>query len=224
MAETLELLESKIKAAKHAGARLVELRLDALRGSNYGEAIAMAKREGLLVVSTIRAMDEGGYFQGPEEERLEAIAAASRSSDYVDVEYSAAVENSWIIDTLRESEAKIIVSRHYFKDAPRDPENMCKQMLELGDIAKLVSAAESLREAASILSLYSSGIDAERIIAFCIGEKWKLSRLVSLMLGAPFTYASLEGEAVAPGQPSFRELAESLERLSEARHPCFSQL
>jgi 3-dehydroquinate dehydratase type I len=44
------------------------------------------------------------------------------------------------------------------------------------------------------------------LVCFCMGEKGKVSRLLSPMFGAYFTFASLEGDSTAPGQMSIAEM------------------
>ncbi|HMK65556.1 MAG TPA: type I 3-dehydroquinate dehydratase, partial [Thermodesulfobacteriota bacterium] len=45
------------------------------------------------------------------------------------------------------------------------------------------------------------------LIAFCMGEKGKVSRLMAPLLGSPWTYASpAADQATAPGQMTIREM------------------
>ena len=48
------------------------------------------------------------------------------------------------------------------------------------------------------------------MIAFAMGERGVISRILSPLMGAPIAYACLPGEAVAPGQLTISELREFL--------------
>ena len=48
-----------------------------------------------------------------------------------------------------------------------------------------------------------------KIIAFCMGEQGKISRVMAPLLGSYLTYASLnKGEESAPGQLTVKEIKE----------------
>jgi 3-phosphoshikimate 1-carboxyvinyltransferase len=70
------------------------------------------------------------------------------------------------------------------------------------DVVKLVTTAHSEEDVQRVMSLYEWA-HAENIdlIAFCMGEAGRQSRLDCLKYGAPYTYAALSAdEAAAPGQ------------------------
>ena len=59
------------------------------------------------------------------------------------------------------------------------------------------------------MSLYSDEVSAGlegRLVAFAMGEAGRQSRVASLGLGAPFTYACMDGRPTAPGQPEARDI------------------
>jgi 3-dehydroquinate dehydratase len=43
-------------------------------------------------------------------------------------------------------------------------------------------------------------------VAFAMGEIGKSTRIQSVKLGAPFTYASINGKETAPGQISYADM------------------
>ena len=54
----------------------------------------------------------------------------------------------------------------------------------------------------------------QEIVAFCMGEKGKMSRIFSPIIGAAWTYASLtRDKASAPGQLTVGEVKEIWEKL-----------
>ena len=74
---------------------------------------------------------------------------------------------------------------------------------------KIVTMAQSGEDNLRVLELIplagkEFGIE---LIAFCMGPAGKWSRLVSIFLGSPWTYAQFEGQsATAPGQLSVSEM------------------
>jgi 3-dehydroquinate dehydratase type I len=84
-------------------------------------------------------------------------------------------------------------------------------MIRLGaDVIKIVPFAKSWEDNLNILSLIPfAKARRQKIVAFCMGEKGKISRIFSPFLGAAWTYASLnQSRASAPGQLTVRELTD----------------
>lgn len=74
------------------------------------------------------------------------------------------------------------------------------------DLAKIVTTAASEEDVKTVASLYEGEAEGS-IIAFCMGEAGRQSRLDALKHGAPYTYASLaKGEEAAPGQLTSEEM------------------
>ena len=69
---------------------------------------------------------------------------------------------------------------------------------------KIVTTAKSLVDSTKIMSLYNPD-NRINLIAFCMGEVGRHSRILCLYLGSPFTYVSL-GKPIAPGQFSLDEV------------------
>jgi len=89
-------------------------------------------------------------------------------------------------------------------------------MVGLGaDVIKIVSFARSWEDNLAVLSLLPMAkARKQKIVAFCMGEKGKVSRLFSPMLGAEWTYASLSrGKGSAPGQLTVGELKDTWEKI-----------
>ena len=79
-------------------------------------------------------------------------------------------------------------------------------------IATLAQSGEDNLRVLELIPLAGEefGID---LIAFCMGPAGKWSRLVSLFLGSPWTYAQFEGQSeTAPGQLSVSRDARALIR------------
>jgi 3-dehydroquinate dehydratase type I len=83
------------------------------------------------------------------------------------------------------------------------------------DIVKIVTFARSWEDNFSILSLISHARKRnQEIVAFCMGQKGKMSRIFSPLMGAAWTYASINrGKTSAPGQLTVEEMREVWEKL-----------
>ena len=124
----------------------------------------------------------------------------------LDVEYNTIQRDQKFATYLKRSKCKLLVSWHDFKRTPNDSQLKTKynKMRRYSDVIKIVTVAKNVSDASRLLSLYSIK-SKNKIIAFCMGEQGKFSRILSLHLGSPFTYVSL-GKAIAPGQFSLNEI------------------
>jgi 3-dehydroquinate dehydratase-1 len=107
---------------------------------------------------------------------------------------------------LKSTKTKLLVSWHDFKKTPKSSElkNKIKQMSKFSSNVKIVSTAKSTYDSTRMLELYNSK-GKNNLISFAMGDLGKISRILCLYLGSPYTYASL-GKAVAPGQFSIDEV------------------
>ena len=154
-------------------------------------------------------------MQIAEKRLLRAIEAGAR---YVDVEIEAQKQMSKRVRQAAHENGTIFI-RSYHDFEGTDSLEALKAIVEKcvyhgADVVKIVTAAHSEADVEKVLSLYDwcrqekvSG--NERIgaladgglIAFCMGEAGKMSRLDCLRCGSPYTYAALNAEeASAPGQ------------------------
>ncbi len=206
------MLAAVRKGQKAADA--IELRLDGVKDPEPATLIGAARPK--KVVVTNRSAKEGGLFTGTEAERIDSLAQAiALGADYIDVEWrTAAPAREKLL--LKKGKTKVIFSYHHFTHTPskRSLLNILKSMREDGaDIAKIVTMATSPDDNITLLSLLGWARSHNfPLIAFCMGEMGKISRLATLPLGGYMTYASLgRGKETAPGQIS----ALTLRRISE---------
>jgi 3-dehydroquinate dehydratase type I len=189
---------------------LIELRVDYLRNARL--ALLLQNRQKPFIV-TNRRKEEGGNYKGEERKRLSVLQEAiDLGADYIDVEL--ATERSSLQDLIRNKRGtQIILSFHDFRRTPsgKELQRLFGQMIRLGaDVIKIVPFARSWEDNLTILSLIPfAKARKQEIVAFCMGEKGKISRIYSPFLGAAWTYASLDqGRASAPGQLTVRELTD----------------
>jgi len=194
--------------AEAASADLVEIRLDNLR--NYHGISKVTGAVEIPVVATNRPVSEKGSFARSESERLSLLMdAVEGGADYVDIEGSTGNLDQ-VIETFRNTSAKIILSHHDHSRTPKLSElksTLVKLQRSNSDIYKIVTTARSPEDNLTILSLLKINHRTNPLVAFAMGKPGVWSRLLAPFYGARFTYASLErGLETAPGQPSISEL------------------
>jgi len=197
-----------IKKAEKSKADLIEVRLDCLEASrNLSELVKSAK---ISLIATNKDASENGFFAGTEAERQQALLnAAENGFEYVDVSLSSP-KNQETIDKLKQSGAEAIVSYHKFDGAlsVSEMEKVLEQEIAIGaSVCKIVGTANKIEDNIAVLNFVASHSSKAKLVCFCMGEAGKISRLLSPMFGAFFTYASIEqGNETAEGQMSIGEM------------------
>ena len=143
------------------------------------------------------------------EERL--LAAIDAGAAYVDVEMEIPKEVSKRIRARAHSCGTVFIrSVHDYSSTGTYDE--LKSYVEKcryygADVVKLVTMARSGEDAARVLQLYDE-YDPASLIAFCMGEAGRETRVECLAKGAPYSYAALsEDESAAPGQWTASDMA-----------------
>jgi 3-dehydroquinate dehydratase type I len=202
-----------------AGARglfdLVELRVDYIKDPAL--EILFQRREQPCIV-TNRRKEEGGRYQGDERRRRGILRAAVQLGfEFVDLELGSGRS---AVDEVMENQTqtRLILSHHDLKKTPplRELRGLCRRMVRHGaDIIKIVTLARSWEDNLKVLSLIPYALEQkQKIVALCMGDRGKMSRVFAPLMGASWTYAPLIRErASAPGQLTARELREIWRRL-----------
>ncbi len=154
----------------------------------------------LPLVATCRI---GGDISVQEAEKRLTTAVRAGAA-FVDVEIEAPKEMSKRVRACaRENGAVFIRSYHDFNGT--DSLTALKAIVDKcryhgADMVKIVTTAKSQEDVDRVLSLYND-YEPYGLIAFCMGEIGRQSRLDCLAKGAPYTYACYtEAESAAPGQ------------------------
>lgn len=87
---------------------------------------------------------------------------------------------------------------------------MNKKMNKFSKFVKIVTSAKTINDSSNVLSLYNNSTKMS-LIAFAMGDNGRMSRILCLYLGSPFTYVSL-GKPVAPGQFSLDQVQKILNK------------
>lgn len=185
----------------------VEVRFDFLKIEQIPEALEIIKKDMNKVVCTLRPKTEGGKFSGNEKERIAIIKLIAEYSPFLlDVEFNTMKKNQALRKYLKSTKTKLLVSWHDFKKTPTTTELRKKldQMSKISSNVKIVSTAKSTEDSTRMLELYSKK-RKNNLISFAMGDFGRISRILCLYLGSPYTYVSL-GKAIAPGQFSVDEV------------------
>lgn len=208
--KTPKKLEKTIqKALKKSD--LVEIRFDFLDPIQVPTALNLTKRYMKKSVCTLRPKSEGGKFSGTSKERISILKLIAEYDPYLlDVEFNTLKRNKQLVNYLKDID--ILVSWHNFERTPTLPilKNRLAEMTKLSKNVKIVTMANSLEDSARLLGLYN-GIGKTNLIAFSMGENGRLSRMLCLYLGSPYTYVSL-GKPIAPGQFSIDDILKQRQR------------
>jgi len=197
------------KANKKAD--LIELRLDYAKKLDEKDLQKLISSASKPVIATNRPKKEGGFFSGKENERISILESAiSIGVEYVDIEFSSGKKA--ISELIKKKGlTKLILSHHDFKKTPSFSElkKLLKKMASLKpDIVKIICFAKSEKDNETMVLLIEEAHKMKiDIIAFCMGEKGKYSRMHSCDYGACFTFASISNEKkTAEGQFTIEEM------------------
>ena len=183
---------------------LFEVRIDII-GDGWQELVKKLKKPW---IATNRTIDEGGQWQGTEARRIEGLLQAiALGAEMVDIEFRT--KNLENIVPLVKKRVKCILSFHDLEKTPPFAELkgiVQKQIKGGADICKVVTTARQFEDNLPVLQLIAD-FPEQKVVAFAMGQEGQLSRVLSLLVGADFTYASIErGKESAPGQITVKEM------------------
>jgi len=196
-AKTMEqTIESILKSGL---ADLIEVRLDYRTEPLSLSSIREATDKPLI--ATNRRRDQGGRAMEPESKRIQLLFQAVEAGfDYVDIasttESLEKTHNQFV-----DRGVKTIISYHDFKN-PLNMETLVEKHLELSRngcaLIKLVGWTNNYLDNIPYLE-YNKAYPGN--ISFGMGEYGVISRILSPLSGAAYTYASLDpGSELAAGQ------------------------
>ncbi|MGD0275775.1 MAG: type I 3-dehydroquinate dehydratase [Syntrophales bacterium] len=203
-------------------ADLVELRIDFIYKPSLERLLK--NRAGKFIV-TNRRQEEGGAFQGSERERIKCLMeAVALGAGYVDIE--ATTDEALLGELFARVEkfgcrTKIIVSHHDLSRTP--PVHKLRKIWAHccsmgGDLVKIITTARRVEDNLALLGLIPYSLRRQRpIIAFCMGEAGRISRIMAPAIGASICFAALEeGHESAPGQWTIGEMNKIFSIMEEA--------
>ena len=183
-----------------------EIRFDFLNPNAVPDALQLIRKDLRKCVCTLRPVSEGGKFSGSEKNRISIMKLIAEYNPFLlDIELNTLSKNKNLRLYLKSTGTDILVSWHSFKQTPGISvlKKKLAQMKKFSNNIKIVTMAKSVNDATRVLSLYKN--NNTKLIAFSMGNYGRISRILCLFLGSPYTYVSL-GKPVAPGQFSVDEV------------------
>ena len=203
-------------------ADVLELRIDQIKDVDLGQLLA-GKRNGKRILVTNRRADEGGGFMGTERERVALLQdAVVLGADYVDIE--AGTERTLLRGLVAEIEkhrprVQWVISDHDFRGTPS--ERVLRKKFDRyramgADIVKIVTLAQTMEDNLRVLGLIPYALHkGQAIIALCMGEKGRISRVMAPLVGSFMGYAAADkGAESAAGQLTVAEMRQIYQILS----------
>nr|AIF17967.1 3-dehydroquinate dehydratase (aroD) [uncultured marine thaumarchaeote KM3_79_H05] len=200
-----KLKQTLVKALKKSD--YAEIRFDFLNPNVIPEALHLIRKDLGKCVTTLRPIRDGGKFSGNEKNRISIIKLIAEYDPFLlDIEYDTLRKNRNLQRYLKNIGTRVLVSWHSFKQTPTVSvlKKKLSEMKKFSNNIKIVTMAKSINDGSRILSLYNNSRNV-KLIAFSMGNFGKMSRLLCLLLGSPYTYVSL-GKPIAPGQFSLDEV------------------
>ena len=199
---------SLIEKAEKAKADFIEVRLDCLEISRKISDLSASTK--IPLIATNKLQSEKGCFAGTEVERQQTLLNDAKNGfEYVDVDLSSP-KHKETINQLMQLGTKTIVSYHKFDGvlSVSAMEKVLDEEIASGaSICKIVTTAKQVEDNLPALSFVSFASSKAKLVCFCMGEHGKISRLLSPMFGAFFTFASIEqGSETAAWQMSISEM------------------
>ncbi len=204
--------ESVLQSAKKAialGADMLEFRIDALEEPDADEVQKLIVDINHPVIATNRTRNEGGFFNGTEDERTSILIKAAKYADIVDIELQT---DEKLRGEVIKASKFTIVSYHDFKKTPSFEEllDVVKKEKKIGDIAKFAVMPNSTKDTLTVLKVLS---EVQNTIGIAMGDIGKYTRVVAPIFGSPITFASV-GNGSAPGQLDIKTTKDILMKLT----------
>jgi 3-dehydroquinate dehydratase type I len=210
-AKSLPDLKKLIKKAEKR-ADLVEIWVDTLRPAAVRnkpvEVLALCKKPVIIVN---KGKKERGGFAGSEKDRVGILESYLRAgASFVDVPIGT---NPRVLKSLinaKGKESKIILSYHDFRKTPSldTMKKLRDRGFSLGaDIVKIVAFAGKMEDNLEVFRLLDDSRKRRKpCIAFCMGKKGLVSRVLAPRHGSYIIYIALDSShRTAPGQLTLDE-------------------
>jgi len=175
---------------------------------------------GKELLFTFRTKAEGGESQPETDDlmRLYELVGLSGKVDMIDLELKGICQtNPEILEKLKSSGIKLMISNHDFEKTPRKEEMIDRyiRMEALGaDIGKIAVMPKSRDDVEILIAAAkkAGGLVKMPIVAISMGELGKRTRIEGETFGSVITFGCL-GKASAPGQIPVKELIERINAL-----------
>ena len=207
-----ELLKNLRRASKSA--ELIEIRADSIR--DFSLPLFLKQKIDKPLIFTCYDKSNGGAFRSAEAERINLLSSAvsSRRFEYVTIDVPESLKISEpikkLIGLVRRSKSKTILAHHNHHRTPDNLEAIYKKLCGYKpDVIKIVTYARRFSDNFKIFKLAQRAAARRdlKLIAFCMGDKGVISRILYKKFGLFLTYASYKrGRETADGQIPFKQM------------------
>src|SRR5438874_5978634 len=178
---------------------LLEVRLDRFgKAPEVGEILAHKPKP---VIMSCRRPDDGGHWDGNEDERLALLRQCIISkADFVEIELDVA-------DQIRPfPPAKRVITYTNFQETPYDIADIyAEAQTKKPDVIKLTTLARTPEEAWPLVQILAKPKVPTVVVG--LGKPGVMLTVLGKKIGAPWTYAALErGMETHPDQPTVSDL------------------
>ena len=196
----------QILSAATAGADILEFRLDLMSGADWS---TLFPETSLPVIVTVRSKDQGGQFDGSNDECLDLFKkAAQLRPAFVDFEwplFTASAKarqtiSSITSDSIGADKPALIMSFHDFEKVPANLDDLVSEMTDTpAAVIKVVCLAQSAQDNFSLFDFAHQASQPSIILA--MGPAGQISRVLAAKLGTFLSFSCLSlAESSAPGQ------------------------
>jgi len=194
------------------GCNIVELRLDRIGvgAADWIDAAHAIEEKGVPVIATLRIPEEGGHWQGTDEERRPHLLKALEHCACLDIELRSPLLPEIATEAACRNKA-LIISHHDYEKTPRLDE--LRDVLRRAAISErvVVKIAVTVNTQDDVTQLKQL-LKESRPAPLCLigmGDLGTPTRIEFPKLGSCLAYGHIDG-STAPGQLSCRELAERI--------------
>lgn len=216
-------LDERARAAREAGAQIIEWRIDAHREPHrdldVAAAVEVLAQVGLPILATYRSEAEGGAGSlNDDGYRALLLALLENRVGALDIELSRpAPIATGIAAAAREVGVVVVGSSHDFSATPADLDDRFATLARRG--SDVLKVAATPRSAGDVLRLMSAAERARvqtgrSVVPVSMGGAGALTRVAGALWRAPFTFAYV-GERSAPGQLRVEQVRAGLDMLQE---------
>ena len=204
-----ELLKNLYRTAKVAD--LIEIRADSIR--DFSLPLLLKQKTNKPLIFTCYAKSNGGHFNGTEAERIKLISSAISSGRFkyvtIDIPESLKIPETakTLINLGKRCKTKTILAYHNYRRTPDNLGTIYRKIFAYKpDAVKIVTYARQFGDNFKIFRLAQkvASWHSPKLIAFCMGDKGVISRILYRKFGLFLTYASYKsGTETARGQMPF---------------------
>ncbi|MGP1272965.1 MAG: shikimate dehydrogenase [Phycisphaerales bacterium] len=230
MVDGIDAALADARAARDAGADIVELRIDSYFPGSEGDAEDTLRIETLRsliadcplpVILTCRSAEEGGDYDGDETDRVSLLEKLCVNVEhppaYLDFELASYQKSANIRQKInlcvqhpkqqRDVRTRLILSMHDFEQRPSD---LMRRLADAwaepaASVVKFAYRCRSIRDNLEIFEILREA--PKPTIGLGMGEFGLMSRVLAPKFNGFLTFASLrDSAATAPGQPTISDL------------------